>query len=116
MRNRHYFSSVLVSMALSLVFPGLAKGVLGFACNWGRVSTHPLPGHITVQLMKDNGFDKVKLFDADPEALKALANSGIQVMVGIGNDYLRSLINTKAADDWVAQNVSAYVKSGVDIK
>ncbi|KAJ1439980.1 X8 domain [Sesbania bispinosa] len=104
--------------ALCLLYPGLgAKGVVGFACNWGRVATHPLPGDIAVRLMKDNGFDKVKLFNADPEPLKALANSGIQVMVGIGNDYLEPLVkNNKVADDWVAQNVSAYVKNGVDIR
>ncbi|XP_061338158.1 glucan endo-1,3-beta-glucosidase 5-like [Gastrolobium bilobum] len=113
MRHRHLFSCILVAVALCVLWPG----VVGFACNWGRIATQPLQGEIVVQLLKDNGFDKVKLFDADAEALKALANSGIQVMVGIDNGYLQSLGNNiKASDDWVAQNVSAYIKNGVDIR
>ena len=52
--------------------------------------------------MKDNGFKQVKLFEADPAALKALGNSGIQVMVGIPNDLLATLAsNVDAAIAWV---------------
>lgn len=88
-------------------------GAEGYAVNWGRVSTRPLPGNITVQMMKDNKFDKAKLFDVDEEALMALANSDIEVMIG----SLAPLVNnTKAASDWVAKNVSAYIKAGVEIK
>lgn len=90
----------------------------GLGCNWGLRATHPLPPNIAVQLMKDNGFNKVKLFEADHRALKALGNSGIQVMVGIPNEMLASLAgSTQAAVDWVSQNVSAFVShGGVDIR
>lgn len=68
--------------------------------------------------MRDNGINKVKLFEADPMALKALGNSGIQVMVGIPNDLLDSLAtNVNAAIAWVDHNVSAFIsKNGVDIR
>ncbi|KAF2304239.1 hypothetical protein GH714_028800 [Hevea brasiliensis] len=97
---------------------GLVKGVKGLACNWGTQSTHPLQPNIVVQLLKDNGFNKVKLFEADPGALKALGRSGIQVMVGIPNDLLAPLASSpQAAINWVQQNVSNYVsKYGVDIR
>lgn len=108
-----YVGSILVGVVIWMV----GKRVEGYACNWGRVSTRPLPASIAVQLMKDNKFDKAKLFDVDADALKALANSGIQVMVGIPNDALAPLVNdSKAAQDWVAHNVSAYIQSGVDIR
>ncbi|KAK8509164.1 hypothetical protein V6N13_062221 [Hibiscus sabdariffa] len=96
----------------------LAKGVSGLACNWGLQSTHPLPPNIVVRLLKDNGFDKVKLFEADPGALKALGRSGIQVMVGIPNDMLASLAsNVGNAEAWVQQNVSNYISNhGTDIR
>ncbi|KAE8710456.1 Glucan endo-1,3-beta-glucosidase 8 [Hibiscus syriacus] len=95
-----------------------SKGVWGLACNWGLQSTHPLPPDIVVRLMKDNGFDKVKLFEADPFALKALGKSGIQVMVGIPNDMLASLAGSPGnAEAWVQQNVSTFVsKFGTDIR
>ncbi|KAE9602516.1 hypothetical protein Lal_00050034 [Lupinus albus] len=105
-------------LALCIVSQGLVKVTHGFACNWGLRSTHLLPPQIVVKLMKDNGFKQVKLFEADPGALKALGNSAIQVMVGIPNDMLDSLAsNVNAAIAWVNQNVSNYIsKNGVDIR
>ncbi|KAF5481592.1 hypothetical protein F2P56_002232 [Juglans regia] len=94
------------------------KGVLGLACNWGTRSTHPLSPNIVVKLLKDNGFNKVKLFEADPGALKALGKSGIQVMLGIPNEFLAPLASSvRVAEEWVARNVSSFVSSfGVDIR
>ncbi|KAL0912225.1 hypothetical protein M5K25_018187 [Dendrobium thyrsiflorum] len=88
------------------------------ASNWGTRSTHPLPADIVVRLLKDNGFDKVKLFEADPFALQALGRSNIQVMVGIPNELLAPLAaSVRAAEQWVLRNVSSYIsKNGVDIR
>ncbi|XVF35225.1 hypothetical protein REPUB_Repub18cG0127200 [Reevesia pubescens] len=99
-------------------YEGLGKGVLGLASNWGLQSTHPLPPNIVVKLLKDNGFNKVKLFEADPGALKALGRSGIQVMVGIQNDMLAGLASSVGnAEAWVQQNVSRYISTyGTDIR
>lgn len=95
-----------------------AVKVMGLACNWGTRATHPLPPNIVVKLMKENGFDKVKLFEAEPGPLRALGNTGIQVMLGIPNDFLEPLASSvRFAEDWVSQNVSSYIsKSGVDIR
>ncbi|XP_010273788.1 PREDICTED: glucan endo-1,3-beta-glucosidase 5-like [Nelumbo nucifera] len=95
--------------------PAVAKGL---GCNWGTRASHPLPPNIVVKLLKDNGFDKVKLFEAEPAPLRALGRSGIEVMLGIPNDFLAPLASTvRAAEDWVQQNVSLYIsKYGVDIR
>ncbi|KAL5698610.1 glucan endo-1,3-beta-D-glucosidase [Ranunculus cassubicifolius] len=70
--------------------------------NWGTVATHPLPGNVVVKLLKDNNFDKVKLFEPDPDALISLGNSGIEVMLGIPNEFLLPLSSSvQAAVDWV---------------
>lgn len=92
--------------------------VSGVGVNWGTQATHPLPPSTVVSLLKDNGIEKVKLFDADSSTLKALGKSGIQVMVGIPNDMLASLANSlQAAENWVAQNVSSHLSSNaVDIR
>ncbi|KAM7274439.1 hypothetical protein ACFE04_016305 [Oxalis oulophora] len=101
---------------ISLVF--VVKGVFGLGINWGLQATHPLPPKIVVKLLKENGFDKVKLFEADPAALMALGKTGIQVMVGIPNDFLASFAsNWRNADVWVQQNVSTFISQhGVDIR
>ncbi|CAN0897466.1 Glucan endo-1,3-beta-glucosidase 6 [Linum grandiflorum] len=109
---------VLIFVVVLLITASSSSAAAGLAANWGTQSTHPLPGDIVVKLLKENGFDKVKLFEADPAALKALGNSGIQVMVGIPNDLLEPLSSSvQAAIDWVQQNVSNYIsKDGVNIR
>lgn len=92
--------------------------VEGTGVNWGTIASHPLPPDITVRLLKDNGFNKVKLFEAEPWVLQALGRSGIEVMLGIPNDFLAQLAGSvQAAEAWVMQNVSSYIsKQGVDIR
>lgn len=91
--------------------------VQGLGVNWGTQATHPLPPNIAVKLMKDNGFNKVKLFEAEPWVLNALRNSDIQVMLGIPNNFLAPLASgVSVAEEWVKKNVSAYVSRGVDIR
>lgn len=96
--------------------PWRAEAAIGL--NWGTVSNHRAPPGVVVDLMRANRISKVKLFNADPGVLRALAGSGIQVMVGVTNDELASIAGSQAAaDDWVAQNVSRYVgRGGVDIR
>ncbi|EXB95098.1 Glucan endo-1,3-beta-glucosidase 8 [Morus notabilis] len=70
-----------------------------------------------VQMLKDNGIQKVKLFDTDHSTMTALVGSGIEVMVAIPDDQLSALNSFKCAQDWVKRNVTRYNFSGsVNIK
>lgn len=90
----------------------------GIGVNWGTISLHKLSPSTVVDLLKANKIEKVKMFDADPDVLKGLMGSGIQVMVGIPNEMLGVISSSAAASDlWVQKNVSAYmVKGGVNIR
>ncbi|KAK7246039.1 hypothetical protein RIF29_40896 [Crotalaria pallida] len=90
----------------------------GIGVNWGTVSFHRLKPTTVVDLLRDNKIQKVKLFEADSDVLKALMGSGIQVMVGIPNEMLSLLSSSLSASDlWVHQNVSAYMgHGGADIR
>lgn len=112
------FRGLVLFLIFCIVVEGLAIGVNGLGCNWGTRASHPLPPSIVVELLRDNGFDKVKLFEADAGPLKALGKSGIEVMVGIPNDMLATLAGSvQAAVNWVAQNVSTYISSyGTNIR
>ncbi|XP_052199733.1 glucan endo-1,3-beta-glucosidase 6 [Diospyros lotus] len=99
------------ALVISLLSSSM-DSVSGIGANWGTQLTHPLPPEIVVRLLKENGFRKVKLFDANYDALKALAKSEIEVMVGIPNDMLSSLASSvKAAEKWVSKNVSTHISS-----
>lgn len=106
---------ITTTLLLSFSLP-MTESAIGV--NWGSVSSHKLKPSTVVDLLKDNKIQKVKLFDADPDALVALMRSGIQVMVGIPNEMLATLASSTAASDlWVRQNVSRYlVKGGADIR
>ncbi|KAG6649825.1 hypothetical protein CIPAW_07G237800 [Carya illinoinensis] len=101
------------SLAIGLVsLCSMVCTVSGIGANWGTQASHPLPPDTVVRLLRENGFQKVKLFDADYGALRALGKSGIEVMVGIPNDMLQSLASSvKAAEKWVAKNVSTHITS-----
>ncbi|XP_049934422.1 glucan endo-1,3-beta-glucosidase 8-like [Nymphaea colorata] len=94
----------------------LAANIVGV--NWGRMATHQLPPSLVVQMLRDNGFKKVKLFDADEKTMRALMGSGIEVMLAIPNYMLQSLgEDYGVAEDWVAQNVTRFIRNaGVNIK
>lgn len=105
-----WFSMAVVLLVLVLSFYSLVHSVSGIGANWGTQATHPLPPDTVVRLLRDNGFQKAKLFDADYDALRALGKSGIEVMVGIPNDMLTSLAGSvKAAEKWVSKNISTHI-------
>ncbi|XP_057437679.1 glucan endo-1,3-beta-glucosidase 8-like [Lotus japonicus] len=100
-----------------LVVAAAVMGVEGLGVNWGTQATHKLPPATVVQLMKDNGIQKVKLFDADDSTMAALAGSGIEVMVAIPNNQLAVMNDYGRAKQWVRKNVTRYnFNGGVNIK
>lgn len=107
---------VLMGIVMITMMMGVDGNSIG--ANWGFQATHLLPAEKVVQMLKDNGISKVKLFEPDESALKALGKSGIEVMVGIPNDLLAPLSSSvSAAENWVAKNLSSYVSShGVNVK
>ena len=104
------------TLTMMLVLTNPAEG---FGVNWGTMASHPLHPSIVVNLLKDNGIKKVKLFDADDWTVSSLAGSGIEVMVAIPNDQLKKLASSYGhAKDWVKQNVTKHLRDsgGVDIR
>jgi hypothetical protein len=104
-----------VALVSWLCFASAGVGAIG--ANWGTQTSHPLPPDTVVRMLKDNGFQKVKLFDAEEGTMNALKKSGLEVMVGIPNDMLLTMANSmKSAEKWVDTNVSSYFNDGVNIR
>lgn len=102
------------------IFGGILRNnpcIEGLGVNWGTQATHKLPPKVVVQMLKDNGITKVKLFDSDASTMNALAGSNIEVMVAIPNDQLESMNDYDRAKDWVKRNITTYnFNGGVNIK
>ncbi|XP_054799995.1 glucan endo-1,3-beta-glucosidase 8-like isoform X1 [Prosopis cineraria] len=95
----------------------MSRHAEGLGVNWGTQATHQLPPDTVVQMLKDNGIQKVKLFDSADSTMTALAGTGIEVMVAIPNNQLAAMNDYDRAKQWVKKNVTRYnFKGGVNIK
>ncbi|KAJ6961209.1 LOW QUALITY PROTEIN: hypothetical protein NC652_000183 [Populus alba x Populus x berolinensis] len=65
-----------------------------------------------VSILKANQITHLRLYDADAHMLKALADSGIEVMVGVTNEEVLGIGESPSkAAAWINQNVAAYLPS-----
>ncbi|CAI9094866.1 OLC1v1030679C1 [Oldenlandia corymbosa var. corymbosa] len=105
-------------VTILVILLSIMSSVGCIGANWGTQATHLLPPQMVVKMLRDNGIQKVKLFDADGRILNALSGSGIEVMVGIPNDMLSGLANSvDAAEQWVVSNISTFISTlNVDIR
>ncbi|RDX69144.1 Glucan endo-1,3-beta-glucosidase 8, partial [Mucuna pruriens] len=89
-----------------------AESIPGLGINWGALASHPLNPNIVVNLLKDNGIKKVKLFDADSWVVSSFSGTDIEVMVGIPNNQLSKFAGSSGdAEDWVKENLTRHVHS-----
>ncbi|KAL5980728.1 hypothetical protein ACLOJK_028637 [Asimina triloba] len=78
--------------------------------NIGTDMTNPPPAADVVKILKAQGITHVRLFDADHKMLTALANTKIEVMVGVTNEDLLGIGESRTtAAGWVNKNVAAFV-------
>ncbi|KAJ4827364.1 hypothetical protein Tsubulata_014956 [Turnera subulata] len=74
--------------------------------NYGTVANNlPPPSQVATFLKTQTTIDRVKIFDANPDILRAFANTGIAVTVTVGNGDIPSLSKLPAAQSWVANNI-----------
>ncbi|KAM7280076.1 hypothetical protein ACFE04_007210 [Oxalis oulophora] len=90
-----------------LFFTGLGTSL---GINYGQIANNlPSPDEV-VPLVKSMGVTKLKLYDADSRVLRSFANSGIEFIIGLGNEYLSKMASDpKQALDWVKQNVQCHL-------
>ncbi|KAK6122511.1 hypothetical protein DH2020_043739 [Rehmannia glutinosa] len=77
--------------------------------NYGQIANNLPHPEAVVPLVKSIGATRVKLYDADPRVLKAFANTGVEFIVGLGNEYLARMRDPKQAQAWVKTNVQSYL-------
>lgn len=74
--------------------------------NYGQLGNNlPSPSR-SVELIKSLRGKRVKLYDANPEILKALKNTNLQVSIMVPNQLISNISsNQTLADEWVRSNV-----------
>ncbi|XP_015573755.3 glucan endo-1,3-beta-glucosidase 14 [Ricinus communis] len=81
-----------------------------YGVNYGRIADNlPAPSSV-VTLLKAAKIKNVRIYDADHEVLKAFKGSGIEIIVGLGNEYLKEMsIGEDRTMNWIKENVEPFL-------
>ncbi|XP_071729693.1 glucan endo-1,3-beta-glucosidase 14-like [Rutidosis leptorrhynchoides] len=82
---------------------------LGVGINYGQIANNlPSPSRVST-LLESLNISRVKLYDADPNVLTAFANTNIEFIIGLGNEYLQKMQDPQQAQIWIQQKVQPYI-------
>ncbi|PNT55445.1 hypothetical protein POPTR_001G192200v4 [Populus trichocarpa] len=100
---------LLFSVISSNVFTVYAfKGTYGV--NYGRIADNLPSPRSVVTLLKAAKIKNTRIYDADHEVLKAFKGSGIGIIVGLGNGYLKEIaVGEDRAMNWIKENVQPFL-------
>ncbi|XP_027183822.1 glucan endo-1,3-beta-glucosidase-like [Coffea eugenioides] len=88
----------------SAVAAGYAIGV-----NYGTVADNlPPPAQVASFIKDQTSIDKIKIFDANPDIIRAFANSNVSLTITVGNGDVLAVSKLPAARSWVSANVLPY--------
>jgi len=108
LRMRCLWALVLLSgLALSNSASNTSASTTGI--NYGQVADNLPSPEVVVGLLQANNINKVKLFSANETVLKAFANTGIELIVGIGNENVGNMTDPTKATEWVNENIRTYL-------
>ncbi|CAL9101806.1 glucan endo-1,3-beta-glucosidase 11-like [Musa acuminata AAA Group] len=101
---------LLLLLLIALSVPSAATSASLAGVNYGRVANNlPQPESVP-RLLASIGIGRVRLYDADPAVLRAFANTGIELVVGLPDRCLPSVAADPAeARAWARTHIQAFV-------
>lgn len=94
---------LFLSLSCNAITPSAADSI---GVNYGAIANNlPPPQQVANFLKTQTTIDRVKLFDANPEFLRAFAHTNIPVTVTVGNGDIPALAKLPAAQSWIANNI-----------
>ncbi|QHN87612.1 Glucan endo-1,3-beta-glucosidase [Arachis hypogaea] len=96
-------------LLLALVF---IQEVQGIGVNYGTIADNlPPPAEVAKFLSKSTIINRVRLFDANPELLRAFKDTRIEVTITVPNNQIPRVTNLTVAREWVQTNVQPFIPS-----
>ncbi|KAK6127997.1 hypothetical protein DH2020_038258 [Rehmannia glutinosa] len=81
-----------------------------YGVNYGRIADNIPPPESVVTLLKAAKIKNIRIYDADQTVLRAFRGSGIEIIVGLGNEFLTDIsVNEARAVEWIKQNVEPFI-------
>ncbi|KAI5565994.1 hypothetical protein BDE02_14G156800 [Populus trichocarpa] len=99
-----YTVAFLLLSSLQTVKIANSQSFIGI--NYGQVADNLPPPPSTAKLLQSTSIQKVRLYGSDPAIIKALANTGIGIVVGAANGDIPGLASDpNFAKSWINTNV-----------
>ncbi|XP_040384439.1 glucan endo-1,3-beta-glucosidase 11-like [Oryza brachyantha] len=92
---------VVVAAVLLLAAAAEATSSALLGINYGRVGNNLPPPTAVPQMLSSLGVGRVRLYDADPATLRAFANTGVELVVGVPDECLAAVSTPAGAMSWV---------------
>ncbi|KAI4387457.1 hypothetical protein MLD38_005285 [Melastoma candidum] len=104
-----YPTCLFISL-LFLVIPDASAFTGTYGVNYGRIADNIPSPTAVVTLLRAAKIKNVRIYDADHSVLTAFKNSGIGIIVGLGNEYLMNIsLGEERAMDWIKENVEPFL-------
>ncbi|KAL8037501.1 hypothetical protein ABFX02_11G043800 [Erythranthe guttata] len=102
------FLFLVFSLGINVLVATAFTGTYGI--NYGRIADNiPSPEKV-VTLLKAAKIKNVRIFDADHSVLTAFKGSGLELVVGLPNEYVKEMSsNADHALTWVKDNVKSFL-------
>ncbi|XP_061372705.1 glucan endo-1,3-beta-D-glucosidase isoform X2 [Gastrolobium bilobum] len=101
--------SILLCLSLLAISLSFTESQSFIGVNYGQVADNLPPPEATAKLLQSTTIGKIRIFGTDPGIIRALGNSGVGIVIGVGNGDIPSLASDpSAATQWVSANVLPY--------
>ncbi|XLU98401.1 hypothetical protein S245_012741 [Arachis hypogaea] len=86
--------------------PSYSTTTATIGVNYGTVADNlPPPTTVATFLRSQTTINRIKIFDTNPDILRAFAGTGISITVTVGNGDIPNLSKLPAAQSWVSTNI-----------
>ncbi|XP_054786211.1 glucan endo-1,3-beta-D-glucosidase-like [Prosopis cineraria] len=105
-------ATTLLYLSLFLLAFSSAESQSFIGVNYGQVADNLPTPEATAKLLQTTTIGKIRLYGADAAIIKALANSGIGIVIGAANGDIPSLASDpNSATQWIKTNVQPFYPS-----
>ncbi|KAH0677818.1 hypothetical protein KY285_025619 [Solanum tuberosum] len=110
-------SPLFTFLFISSIFIQCLPYVSSLGVNYGTLGNNLPPPSQVAQFLKDKTIiDKIKIFDVNPDILKAFANTNISVTVTVPNGEIPKLLDIGYAKSYVEANIKPfYPQTKIDV-
>ncbi|KAG6669477.1 hypothetical protein CIPAW_01G247200 [Carya illinoinensis] len=111
MKFSPFFLLLLLVFSITSLNVLIAEAFTGtYGINYGRIADNIPSPQSVVTLLKAAKIKNIRIYDANQDVLQAFKGSGIEIVVGLGNEFLKDIsVGEDRAMNWIKENVQPFL-------